>query len=96
MLDTSVTPELEAEGWAKDRIRELQDARRNLALDVSDRIVVRLVVPSQRVAWASEHAGLIAGEVLATTFDVVDAAVGSAGVIELGDGVSADVTKAST
>ncbi|MDY6812027.1 MAG: DUF5915 domain-containing protein, partial [Actinomycetota bacterium] len=96
VLDTAVTPELEAEGWAKDRIRELQDARRNLALDVSDRIVVRLVVPAQRVAWATAHAGLIAGEVLAVTFDVVEADGDQpAGAIELGDGVTADVAKVS-
>nr|WP_269462519.1 isoleucine--tRNA ligase [Gordonia insulae] len=93
VLDTSVTPELEAEGWAKDRIRELQDARRTLGLDVSDRIAVRLVVPVERLAWARTHAGLIAGEVLAVSFDVVDADSGPVGAIDLGDGVTADVTK---
>ena len=45
MLDSVVTEELEAEGWAKDRIRELQDARRAAGLDVSDRINVVLEVP---------------------------------------------------
>ncbi len=29
VLDGTVTPELEAEGWAKDRIRELQDLRKS-------------------------------------------------------------------
>ncbi|MDS1112588.1 isoleucine--tRNA ligase [Gordonia westfalica] len=91
VLDTAVTPELEAEGWAKDRVRELQDARRNLDLDVSDRITVRLVVPAERLEWAQTHAGLIAGEVLAVEFDVV--ADGAPGAIELGDGVTADVAK---
>ena len=28
VLDGTLTPELEAEGWAKDRIRELQDLRK--------------------------------------------------------------------
>ncbi|WP_341267288.1 isoleucine--tRNA ligase [Gordonia malaquae] len=91
VLDTAVTPELEAEGWAKDRIRELQDARRNLGLEISDRIVVRLVVPEDRVDTARTHAAMIAGEVLATSFDVE---TGDAAAIELNDGVSADVTKA--
>ncbi|NMO03312.1 isoleucine--tRNA ligase [Gordonia sp. TBRC 11910] len=91
VLDTTVTPELEAEGWAKDRVRELQDARRNLGLEVSDRIVVRFVVGDDRLDWARTHAQLIAGEVLATTFDVE---TGAPGAIELGDGVSADVRKA--
>ena len=40
VLDGTVTPELEAEGWAKDRIRELQDLRKSTGLDVSDRIRV--------------------------------------------------------
>ena len=38
VLDGTVTPELEAEGWAKDRIRELQELRKSTGLDVSDRI----------------------------------------------------------
>ncbi|MDH3012043.1 isoleucine--tRNA ligase [Gordonia alkanivorans] len=91
VLDTAVTPELEAEGWAKDRVRELQDARRNLDLDVSDRITVRLVVPAERLEWAQTHADLVAGEVLAVEFDVT--ADGAPGAIELGDGVTADVAK---
>ncbi|WP_440712617.1 isoleucine--tRNA ligase [Gordonia sp. FQ] len=91
VLDTAVTPELEAEGWAKDRIRELQDARRGAGLDISDRIVVRLVVPADKVATAQTHAGLISGEVLATEFSVAE---GPAGAIELGDGVTADLRKA--
>ena len=92
VLDTTVTEELQAEGWAKDRIRELQDARRNAGLDVSDRIEVRLYVPDTRLDWATRHAGLIAGEVLAVRFEVLADATGA---IELGDGVSADLTKVS-
>ncbi|MFT4044748.1 MAG: isoleucine--tRNA ligase [Gordonia sp. (in: high G+C Gram-positive bacteria)] len=91
VLDTAVTEELEAEGWAKDRVRELQDARRSLALDVSDRIAVRFVVPGERLDWAGRHADMIAGEVLAVRFEVT--AQGAAGAIELGDGASADIEK---
>ncbi|GAA1462310.1 isoleucine--tRNA ligase [Williamsia maris] len=93
VLDTAVTEDLEAEGWAKDRVRELQEARRALGLDVSDRIVVRLGVPAQRSEWALRHRDLIAGEVLATTLDVVapDAVEGT--VTELGDGVVASITR---
>ena len=91
VLDTTVTPELEAEGWAKDRVRELQEARRTLGLDISDRIAVRLVVPGDKVDVAKTHADLIAGEILATSFDVD---TGASGAIELGDDVTADVSKA--
>ncbi len=92
VLDTTVTPELEAEGWAKDRVRELQEARRDLDLDISDRIVVRLVVPADRVDTALTHSGLIADEVLAVEFEVDHD--GGAGAVELGDGVTADIRKA--
>ena len=42
----------EAEGWAKDRIRELQELRKSTGLDVSDRIKVVMSVPLQRQDWA--------------------------------------------
>ena len=94
VLDTNVTEDLESEGWAKDRVRELQEARRGLGLDVSDRIAVRFVVPEPRLEWARRHADMIAGEVLATSFVVESAHDSAAGAIELGDGVTADVKKA--
>ena len=69
VLDGTATPELEAEGWAKDRIRELQELRRTTGLDVSDRISVVIQVPAERDAWARTHADLIAREILATSFE---------------------------
>ncbi|RDH13004.1 isoleucine--tRNA ligase [Tsukamurella pulmonis] len=93
VLDLSVDAELEAEGWAKDRIRELQEARRSAGLDVSDRISLVLDVPAENLAAAQAHRELIAGEVLATSLEFaplekdVDA-------VELGDGVRARLTRA--
>ncbi|UXF65066.1 isoleucine--tRNA ligase [Rhodococcus qingshengii] len=90
VLDSVVTEELEAEGWAKDRIRQLQDARRAAGFDVSDRINVVLEVPQDCKEWAERHRELIAGEVLATSFSV-----GEAGddAVDLGDGIRAAITK---
>ncbi len=90
VLDSAVTEELEAEGWAKDRIRQLQDARRAAGLDVSDRINVVLEVPQDCKEWAERHRELIAGEVLATSFSV-----GEAGddAVDLGEGIRAAITK---
>jgi len=85
-----VTPELEAEGWAKDRIRELQELRKSTGLDVSDRITVVMSVPPQRADWASTHRDLIAGEILATTFEFGEPADG----VEIGDGVRVAIAKA--
>jgi isoleucyl-tRNA synthetase len=42
LLDTATTPELEAEGLARDIIRAVQDTRKAAGLDVSDRIHLHL------------------------------------------------------
>jgi isoleucyl-tRNA synthetase len=93
VLDGEVTPELEAEGWAKDRIRELQDLRKSTGLDVSDRITVTMSVPADKAHWAQTHRELIAGEILATSFEFAgaDAVPGGA---EIGDGVLVAIAKA--
>ncbi|BBX07661.1 isoleucine--tRNA ligase [Mycolicibacterium aichiense] len=90
VLDGAVTPELEAEGWAKDRIRELQDLRKSSGLDVSDRIRVVMSVPAERADWAAAHTDLIAGEILATSFDFGEPDEG----VEIGDGVRVAIAKA--
>ena len=48
VLDTVTTPELEAEGLARDVVRAVQQARRDADLDVSDRIALTLRVPTTR------------------------------------------------
>ena len=90
VLDGAVTPELEAEGWAKDRVRELQDLRKSSGLDVSDRITVVMSVPAERADWARTHCDLIAGEILATAFDFGE----PADPVEIGDGVRVAIAKA--
>ena len=90
VLDTEVTEELEAEGWAADVIRGLQDARKREGLEVSDRIAVVLAVPAEKEEWANRHAEHIAAETLATSFDVVTEPVEGHEVI---DGVTAKVSK---
>jgi isoleucyl-tRNA synthetase len=89
VLDGTLTPELEAEGWAKDRVRELQDLRKSTGLDVSDRIAVTISVPPDKQDWARTHAELIAGEVLATSFEFGE----SADAHLIGDGVKVAIAK---
>ncbi|WP_193047472.1 isoleucine--tRNA ligase [Mycolicibacterium baixiangningiae] len=90
VLDGTVTPELEAEGWAKDRIRELQELRKSSGLDVSDRITVVMSVPQAHQEWAHTHRDLIAGEILATAFEFGELTGGA----EIGDGVRVAIAKA--
>ena len=68
VLDTEVTPELAAEGLARDVIRAVQQARREAGLDVSDRI--SLTVTGSQVVWEATvaHQALIVEETLATQF----------------------------
>lgn len=88
VLDTTVTPELEAEGWAADRVRAVQEARKAKGLEVTDRIRLRLSVPQDKEQWAKEHADDIALEVLATDVEIV---VGESLAFDVADGCSADV-----
>jgi isoleucyl-tRNA synthetase len=90
VLDGTVTPELEAEGWAKDRIRELQELRKSTGLDVSDRISVVMSVPAERADWAGTHRELIAREILATSFHFGNPGPEAA---EIGDGVRVAIAK---
>ncbi len=69
VLDTTVTPELELEGRARDLIRQIQQARRDADLDVSDRIRLTINGASDVVAAFEAHRGLVTGETLATAAD---------------------------
>jgi isoleucyl-tRNA synthetase len=70
VLDTALTPELEAEGVARDLVRAVQQARRDAGLEVSDRIVLTIVASSDVAAAARAHQDLIAAETLATSLAV--------------------------
>ncbi|GAA1692050.1 isoleucine--tRNA ligase [Microbacterium sediminicola] len=73
LLDTTTTPELEAEGLARDVIRAVQDTRKAAGFDVSDRIRLDLLfdddADAEAVASAFEGAD-VAGETLARAYAV--------------------------
>ena len=82
ILDTAVTPELAAEGLARDVVRAVQQARRDAGLEVSDRIQLRLSGDESVRAAIRTHSDLIKAETLAATLDLMDhsAALPSAAV----------------
>jgi isoleucyl-tRNA synthetase len=98
-LDTMVTDALTAEGTARDVIRVIQQARRDAAFDVSDRITLVIGADGAVADAVQAHADFIAGETLATELTVVPAAsVEAAGEPQsVGDGGSVRllVSKAS-
>jgi len=72
VLDTDLTPELEAEGLARDLVRLVQQARRDAGLNVSDRIALRLGVPTDVRARVEPFAALITEPTLAVTLEFAD------------------------
>jgi isoleucyl-tRNA synthetase len=85
-LDTAVTPALAAEGTARDVVRVIQQARRDLGFDVSDRIALVVGAVDSVADAVRAHADFIAGETLATSLTVVDAAEVAASPQPVGDG----------
>jgi isoleucyl-tRNA synthetase len=71
ILDTELTPELEAEGLARDVIRVVQDTRKAAGLDVSDRIELAIFgAEDADIASITAYIDTIAGETLATQHSV--------------------------
>ncbi|WP_144119398.1 isoleucine--tRNA ligase [Catellatospora sichuanensis] len=92
VLDTEVTPALEAEGLARDVVRVVQQARREADLAITDRIALTVQASDEVAAAVRTHQAFLAAETLAdsVSFGAVDG--GFTG--EAGDG--GDVTVAVT
>ena len=82
VLDTVVTPELAAEGLARDVVRAVQQARKDAGFDVSDRIRLLIEGDANAVAAVREHQDLISSETLALELEI---AVSARGTVPVGD-----------
>lgn len=71
LLDTTLDEELEAEGYARDLVRLVQDARKEAGFHVADRIRLVVAVPAEQLDWVLAHAAMVARETLAVAFDAV-------------------------
>ena len=91
-LDTVVTPELAAEGTARDVVRIVQQARRDAKLVVTDRIRLTIGADGPVADAVRKHMGFIAGETLAAELTVLPAADVDARAQPVGDGGSVKVT----
>ena len=76
VLDTGVTPELEAEGLANDLIRAVQQARREAGLHISDRIALTLAATDGVRAALDAHRDRVCAETLTERLVVDPGATG--------------------
>ncbi|WP_036966519.1 isoleucine--tRNA ligase [Promicromonospora kroppenstedtii] len=70
VLDLELDDALRAEGYARDVVRDVQDARKAAGLQVADRIALDLTVPAEWVGAVEAHRELVSRETLATSLDV--------------------------
>jgi isoleucyl-tRNA synthetase len=94
VLDTQVTPELAAEGLARDVIRVVQQARRDAGLDVSDRIALTVAATPTVEAAVDTYRDFVAQETLSTSLMfAASAAPGFTGEVGDGEHVTVSVSR---
>jgi len=94
VLDTNVTPELAAEGVARDLVRVIQQARRDAGLSVSDRITLTIDAADSVAAAARAHEALVRSETLALDVAYGRVAGGAEGKVGEGQDVRVAIAKA--
>jgi isoleucyl-tRNA synthetase len=93
-LDTQLTPELTAEGIARDVVRSIQQARREAGFDVSDRIIASVGGGDAVLAAMRAHEDFAKRETLADTLTLSSGlADGIVAVVGEGDEVRIAVAR---
>jgi isoleucyl-tRNA synthetase len=83
VLDTNIYRELQAEGWARDFVRLVQNTRKRASLEAVDRINIAASVSPELVHALREHVDYIKHETLAVRVDLAsDVRGGDAGTVE--------------
>ena len=85
ILDTELNDDLLAEGYARDVIRAVQEARKAAGLEISDRITLKLTVPAGDVAKIEQFKDLVANDTSADSVSVEAGAEGSELAVEVAE-----------
>ncbi len=87
-LDVTLTPELIAEGLARDFVRGVQDARKKAGLQIEDTISLVHAAMGEAAAAIESHADYIRAETLATELVAGDVSrEAHTDQVKMGDGV---------
>jgi isoleucyl-tRNA synthetase len=92
-FDSTLSPELEREGIARDLVRAIQQARKDADFDVSDHITVRLNLDGQMLEAAKEWQEFIKGETLSDDLEFAFPSSGDV-IVPLEDGGSLGLKRA--
>jgi isoleucyl-tRNA synthetase len=71
LLDTELTKELEAEGFARELVRRIQSMRKELNLDVEQHIHTQVDIPKDQQQAISEWKNYIANETRSKPFELI-------------------------
>ena len=75
-LDTTLTPELDAEGFAREIVRRIQSMRKELNLDVEDKIFTEIKIEKDRKKTLKQWEDYIMGETRSNKIAFVEKPVG--------------------
>jgi len=70
-LDTTITPELQEEGIARELINRIQNLRKEKGFDVTDKITVELLFHAEINLAIQNNLAYICSEILAQDFSIV-------------------------
>jgi isoleucyl-tRNA synthetase len=71
-LDIEISPELKKEGIAREFVNKVQNLRKETGLDVTDRIIVKIMTINEIWEAISEYKDYICAEILANELDLAD------------------------
>ena len=92
-LDTTLTPELLQEGLARDFNRLIQDQRKAMNLDISDRIVVSYTAPPRIAEAITAHEAYLRNELLAERLELGAPQNGAARLSLSGEEIFVTITR---
>ena len=92
-LDITITPELKEEGLARELVNRIQNLRKDINLDVTDRINVKIQRNSAINSAINNNLNYICAEILASSLELVDTVdVISGSEIELDEEIKTLIT----